>query len=200
MYYGKVILPNVVKKEEKMADIKFFGEVDLHKKTGKISSEYPAWYFDRPLDNLREEVEHMERALERGGVPADKQAENRVKLENTKARYENILQSIPKLSPQEKDRLAKARKTMGEEIRSGFFTRSQMDKGTADAFKEAERMMLPKIEVKPEFADLLHSCNVPVVDGRVTRDNLAKAWKILGKALNRNGGEEETNVETLRRD
>jgi hypothetical protein len=183
-----------------MAEIKFFGEMDLNKKSGQISSEYPGWYFDRPLDQLAEDVARGERMLAKGVIPLDKKTEFEAKLTQTKDRYEKILESIPKLGAQEKDRLAKARKAMAQEISSGFFTRSQMEKGTVDAFKEAERMTVAKIDVKPEFADLLKSCNVPVSDGKVTRDNLAKAWKIVGKALNRNGGDEETNVETLRRD
>jgi len=51
-----------------MAEIKFFGEVDLNKKTGGVSSEYPAWYFDRPLDGLAEDVGRMERMLAKGVV------------------------------------------------------------------------------------------------------------------------------------
>jgi len=49
-----------------------------------------------------------------------------------------------------------------------------MDKGTVDAFKEAERMTVAKIDVKPEFAEIVKACNVPVTDGKVTRDHLPK--------------------------
>jgi soluble cytochrome b562 len=183
-----------------MSDIKFFGEVDLHTKKGTVASEYPAWYFDRPLDELSENIDKMERAIARGTVPADKLSEMREHLQQYKERYTKIMESCPKLTDAEKDKLVKVRRDMGKQITDGLFSRSHMQKGTVDAHKEAERMVKPMIDVKPEYHDLLRACNVRIVNGKITRDGMAKAWKIIGKLLNRHGGDEETNVETLRRD
>jgi hypothetical protein len=183
-----------------MSEIKFFGEVDLHPKKGNVASQYPAWYFDRPLDELYEDIGKMERALTRGAVPVDKVSEFREKLAQNKARYEKIMAAVPTLSDVEKDKLAKTRREMGKMISEGLFTRSQMMKGTVDAHKEAERMIKPMIPVRPEMTELLRACNAKVVDGKISRDGLVKAWKMVGKLLNRHGGDEETNSETLRKD
>ena len=182
-----------------MAGIKFFGEIDLSRKNTPVS-QYPAWYFDQPLDRLQEDISALHRQIERGDAPQDKMPEIKARLGQLEERYEKIRESIPKLSELDKDKISKARKAMAAHIRDGYFSRSQMDKGTVDAFKEVERMRTPKVEVKPEFAEFLGPCNVKVQDGKVSRDGLVKAWKILGKALNRNGGEEDTNAEVLRRD
>lgn len=184
-----------------MSEIKFFGEVDLHKKRpGLVASEYPAWYFDRPLDELAEEIDKMERALENNRIPMDKIPDAKEQLAKYRDRYTQIMESCPKLSDVEKDKLAKQRREMGKLIAEGMFTRSSMQKGIVDAHKEAMRMSKPMIEVKPEHAELLRACNVKVVNGKVTRDGMGKAWKILGKLLNRHGGDEDTNVEVLRKD
>jgi hypothetical protein len=183
-----------------MAEIQFFGEIDIHPIKKHISSEYPAWYFDRNLDSLQEEIDKTERMLSKGELAPDKVPEFRDNLEKLRERHERIMSSLPKLEGDTKDRAHKARKAMASEIKDGLFGRGQMQKGTADAHREADRMVKPLIPVKPEFAEFLRASNVPIVDGKVTRDGLIKAWKITGKLLNRHGGDEETNVEVLRRD
>jgi len=183
-----------------MSDIKFFGEVDLHPTKKFISSEYPAWYFDRPLANLEEDIRKLEKTLERKDVPADKLIAIRERLTSLKDRYVGIMEFVPRLSGDEVDKLAKTRKEMAKIIQSGLYPRSQMQKGTVDAHKEVERMISPKIAVRPEFAELIQACNVKITDGKITRDGLIKAWKMTGKLLNRHGGDEETNVEVLRKD
>jgi hypothetical protein len=183
-----------------MSEIQFFGEIDIHPTKKIIHSEYPAWYFDRPFEQLGEEVGRMERLLERGGVPPDKMADFREQFTKKKDQLQRIQESIPKLSGEDKTRLAKARKDMAAEIRAGYYTRTQMVKGLVDIHKEAERMVKPMVEVKPEFVEILKGCNIKVENGKVSRDNLVKAWKIAGKLLNRHGESEETNAETLRRD
>jgi hypothetical protein len=183
-----------------MAEIQFFGEVDIHPTKKIIASEYPAWYFDRPFEQLGEEVARLERALESDGVPKDKIGEFKDQLREKKARYERIAESIPKISGEEKDRLSRVRKEMGKIIQSGYYKRSDMMKGTVDAHREAERMVKPMVEIKPEFMELVKAARVPIVDGKCSRDGLVKAWKITGKLLNKHGGDEDTNAETLRRD
>jgi hypothetical protein len=183
-----------------MAEIQFFGEVDIHPTKKHISSEYPAWYFDRNVENMGEEVDRLDRQITRGEIPQDKMSEIKDQLDKTRERYQKILGSMPKLDGPAKDNAYKARKAMALEIKDGYFTRTQMLKGTADPHKEADRMSIPMIQVKPEYAEYLKASNVPIKDGKVTRDGLIKAWKITGKLINRHGGDEDTNAETLRRD
>ena len=184
-----------------MSEIKFFGEVDIHPTKKHISSEYPAWYFSKALENLEEDIGRIERQLGRGQVPADKVPIFRERLAQFKERHDKIIESIPKLSDAEKDDLAKSRKELAKIIREGYFSRSSMMKGTADPQKEADRMSKPMVALKPEFVDLMKGCNVRISeDGKVPREGLVKAWKMAGKLLNLHGGDEETNAEILRKD
>ncbi len=183
-----------------MAEIQFFGEVDIHPTKKIISSEYPAWYFDKPFEQLEEDVARMERELARGSIPTDRLGDFKDQLRTKKEQYSKIADSIPKLNDVDKDRLAKTRKELAKIIQSGYYKRSDMVKGTVDAHREAERMIKPMVEVKPEFAELLRNPRVPIIDGKRTRDGIVKGWKIIGKLLNKYGGDEETSAETLRRD
>ena len=183
-----------------MAEIQFFGEVDIHPTKKMIMSEMPAWTMNKHFEQLGEEVARMERTLEKGGIPHDRLGDFKDQLRTKKEKYEQIANSIPKVSDADRDRLAKVRKEMAKTIQSGYYKRSDMIKGTVDARREAERMIRPMIEVKPEFAELLKNANVPITDGKCTRDGLVKGWKLIGHLLNRYGGDEDTNAETLRRD
>ena len=180
--------------------IQFFGEIDYHPTKKHLSSEYPAWYFDRPLEQVKEESERMEREMARGVVPADKIPIYREKLAANKEKYEKIVSSIPKLEGGDMDDLAKLRKDMSKEIKDGYYTRNQMQKGLVDAHKEAERMVKPIIPVDGKLAELAGACKVRVVDGKVSRDGMVKMWKMTGKLMNYHGANEETNAEVLRRD
>jgi hypothetical protein len=194
---------SLIRKEREvknMSEIKFFGEVDVHPTKKVVMSEYPAWYMQKPMENLREEYERKERELERGVVPQDKIFSHKEDIEKLKEKYEKIVASIPKLSGEEKDKMSKARKEMSKIIQSGYYKRSDMIKGTVDAHREAERMVKPMVEVKPEYAEYLQAANVPIRDGKVTRDGLVKAWKLCGRLINIHGGDEDTNAEVLRRD
>jgi hypothetical protein len=53
------------------------------------------------------------------------------------------------------------------------------------------------LEVKSETqAEILKACGIPIRDGKVSRKDMERAWKISGAAL----GEVDLNVERLRRD
>lgn len=183
-----------------MSDIQFFGEVDIHPTKHVIMSEYPAWTMTRQFENMKEDVDRMERQLKRGEIPDSHIADHKDMLRKKREQFEKIADSIPKMSDGDKDKVAKTRKEMGKVIQSGYFTRSAMMKGTADAQVEATRMIKPLVDVKPEFAEYVRAANVPITNGKITRDGLVKTWKIMGHLLNHYGGEEEINAETLRRD
>ena len=171
--------------------IKFFGKVDRDA-TGKITSEYPCYYRENDIDELKEELGKKERALERGDIPSTRvpMVEGQVKRE--RAKLNEILKSIPKLKGAQKDKVAKLRTELGKEITEAQFTRSEMRGGRVDPHKEVRRMTEPSIKVDPDVAKEM---GVKVVNGKVSRKGAEKMWKILGKVLG-----EETNVETLRKE
>lgn len=185
---------------ENEPSIKFFGEMDINPKIGTISSEYPMWYSKAHMEELADSISSLERQIDNGSFPRDREGEMRAELKKFKERYHKIESSVPKMSGVEKDKFAKLRKEMGKEIAAGLFTRSQMMKGTVDPQVEADRMVLPKIPVKPEYEELIRASNIKPRDGKISRDELSKVWKLVGRTLNLNGGDEDLNTEVLRRD
>lgn len=196
-------IPAPEKKNDAMGDIVFFSEIDRKegKANGPVTSQYPVWYHEAAIEELEEEIAKTERNIQRykrekifDDEGIFRQMED---LKAKKRKIEKIQQSKPELRPGDKDKIHKAYENLGEEIREGLFTRSQMHLGTADAHEEAARMVTPKIDISkaltPEMAKSLDIR--PDSNGKITRKDAERAWKILGKSIG-----EPTNVETLRRD
>jgi hypothetical protein len=177
-------------KEEK-GEIQFFGEVDKHPKGG-YSSEFPAWYFPKAIDDLKEDIRQKEDAADDPGIA--KGVRQRIKQEvmEMKDRLRLIQDSKPKLSAKQTDELAGRVKELGERIGDSMFTHTDMKKGLAPAEEELKRMTEPCIKVD---ADLAKAAGVSLHKGLVTRDGAAKIWKIGRRALG-----EMSNVEALRKD
>jgi hypothetical protein len=172
-----------------------FGEVDKNKK-GLNASEYPAWYFDRHVEELEESIASLERSLNMGLIPADKVPAQKQDVANKKEKLHAILKSKPKPSVAERDKLWKLYKSLGEKIGDSMYTRSEMHMGTVDAHTEASFMTKPCITLNPEEASMAKSCGIKMgQDRKVSRNQAAKPFKILGKLLG-----EPSNIEVLRRD
>ncbi len=173
--------------------VQFFGEVDINKH-GRHASEYPSWYNAQHVDELKESIDSMERALARGQVPAESREEARLQLAREKDKLQKILMSKPKHSGPQTDALAKAYRQLGSEIKSALFNYSEMEKGTADAHEEMHRMVDPVITVPTVAKQFLSQMGITMTDGKISRNAASKAYKILGRLL-----DENTNVETLRK-
>ena len=178
--------------ENKANGVAFFGDIDRNQH-GRIGSDYPAWYFENHIDELNETIGRMERALERKNINWEDIERTREELNALKKKKELIEQSKPKLRGGDKDRIYKEYKRLGEEIRDSMFTRTEMMKGLASPHEEAKRMSEPGISANPEF---VNSLNAKARRGKISRDEAARMWKILGKTL----GDVPTNIEYLRRD
>lgn len=180
-----------IDKASDSGEIVFFGEVDRHPKGG-FTSEYPAWYFDRQQEELKEEISRDERSIEMGLVSPPNVPEVRTRIKMAKERLHEIESSKPKFTAKQKDELAGAYSEMSNQLREMLPSRSDMMKGVADAHDELRRNTEPCIKISdPRLAA---ACGIPVTrGGMVTRDGLAKVWKITGKALG-----EASNVERLR--
>jgi hypothetical protein len=177
--------------------ISFFTEVDMTQKDGGkiISSEYPTWYSETMLEDMKEDMQRDEMILRLKSVPEQQYPAIRARIERTKKKLAQIEQGIPELSEQDKNRVQKVRKELSKEISSMMFTRSQMLKGLADGHQEAKRMSEFRIPVNQDIADVARGCNVPIVDGKISRSGAEKIWKIASKYFG-----EMSNVEALRRD
>ena len=174
-----------------VGEIKFFGEVDLNKK-GMKASEYPAWYFDRLIEDMEREVSRKEKALLAGTVRSDMVEKIRGEVKREKARLSDIVNSKPKLTDLQRDKIATEYKNLSKEIGDSMFTRSDMMLGLASPHEEARRMSRPCIKINPEIAA---SLGMRTHNGQVSRNNAERAYKIIGKRLDAN-----TMVEALRRD
>ncbi len=175
---------------------KFFGQAD-RTKDGQIKSDYPAWYQEQHLEDLKESIAQQERALDQDAVPPERKGQFRERLNQEKERLEQIEASKPKFTGAEKDRAAKFREDIGQRISDAQYGKSQIDRGLVNAHEESRRMIEPCIEVKGQAeAEILRECGAKITEGgKVTRTEAEKAWKIVGRAL----GEDITNVEVLRR-
>ena len=176
--------------------MKIFGEVDKTRE-GKPKSEYPSWYFTQQKDELEESISQKERAIENDLVPHGEEL-NRMKnkLLHEKKRSDEIKASEPKLTDAEATLVKNMRKDLGTMIRDGMFTRSQMEKGLADAHEEARRMSEPCLELKGDQIVFAKDCDVTVShNGKVSRSGAEKMWKIASRLLG-----EPSNTETLRKD
>ncbi len=179
------------KKEEKY---RIFGDVDKNK-DGKVKSEYPSWYFTTHKEELEESIRHKENVLERDLVPASEKSTTRVRLKQEKERMDMIEAGQPKLSAKELDEIAKVIKSLGTKISTAMFSRSQMEKGVADAHEVARRWSVPCVELDAEEISFVKSCDVSVSNnGKVTQIGAEKAWKIGRRLIG-----EISNSEILRK-
>jgi hypothetical protein len=181
-----------------MSEIQFFSEADMTRnKDGKlvITSEYPAWYNDQFLDNIREEIRVDEYNLESGIIPKSQLMQAKERIKQNKDKLSKIEASIPKLDGVTESKLDKARKTLAKNIQDRMFTRSQMAKGISDAHMEVKRMNSYDIPVDDSIAELAQASNVRIVDGKINREGATKIWKLSNRYFN-----EISNVEMLRRD
>lgn len=161
----------------------WFGEVDMNKK-GVPSSDYPGWTFDQQIQELSREISSIERGFDLELYSGKDKVKMRELLKQKKDRYEAIESSRPKLTGKDKDAVYAAFKDLGDRIGSSMFTYSEMQKGTADAHVEADRMVNPCIEVKSELeADFCKQRGIKIVDGKISRNHASQMAQIFGKAL-----------------
>lgn len=73
--------------------------------------------------------------------------------------------------------------------------RREMKKGLADSHEEARRMTTPNIKLSPELIEVAEACNVKHTDGKISRTEAEKIWKITSRYL-----DEPSNTEYLRKD
>jgi len=179
-------------------DIQFYGDVDKDKgrdNRGNNASEYPAWYLETHMEELKESIASRERRLKRGEVFVDSVPYERQELAKEKQRLEEIERTKPKLSIGERQKLVKFYRELGDEIQRSMFTYSDMMKGVASPHEEAKRMTEHLIPIDKELIAIAGQAEVRHTKGKVSRNGAAKLFKLIGKLIG-----EPTNIEVLRRD
>mgnify|MGYP001183536645 FL=1 len=188
---SKPISPEIIVPK---TDIKLFGPVDKHR-SGRNRSEYPAYYFEEHMNELKRSVEDKESQLDQDLIPGQAKTRYRARLREEKERLDQIKESIPKLSGAETDLVVETRKKMGEKIKEAKFTRSDEEKGLADAHEEARRMSEPCMKIESDFeAHLAKEIGVTPRGGMVSRTDMERMWKISSRLIG-----EPSDTEYLRR-
>ena len=177
--------------QEPESKIQFFSEIDMNEK-GNITSSMPAWYFEAHIDELRETIGRKERALERGYVDQDQIFRVREELKVERKQLKGIENSKPDLQGRNKDRCWSAYKSLQDQIAETMPTRKENFDGLVSPQAELKRLKTKHIKIDTEIAK---ACGVNVVHGKVSGDEAAKCYQILGRALGEN-----TYTEKLRRD
>jgi len=172
----------------------FFGKIDRDR-DGVIASEYPAWYFETHIENMREEMESLKRRINRGEIPHDGIPQAEAEVRNIKERLDVIENSRPKLDDKERDDLLALHKELSGHISDSMFTRSEMQMGLASPHEEARRMVGKLINISPKLKGLASVCNVQMEGGKISRNDATRMWKMIGKLTGIG-----TNVEGLRKD
>lgn len=174
------------------SDFQFFSEADFNQ-YGRVANMFPAYTNLTLIDDLKNEISSGEIALSKQNIAPDRRASLEKDIEKKKERLYQIEENIPKV---DKDKLVGVRKDVEELISSSMFSRTEMEKGLADAHEEARRMVDKSIPVSKEIANLLSGCNVKIDPDNpmVSRNELTKGWKTIQKVLG-----EAANVERLRR-
>ena len=103
----------------------FFGSVDRDVKSN-VTSEFPAWYFETHLDNMREERASLVRRMERGQVPQDNIPYAKQEAAAMQERIDEIMNSRPEIRDNERSELQRHHKELSKKITEAMFTRSEM--------------------------------------------------------------------------
>jgi hypothetical protein len=168
---------------------------DIHPVTGKPKSEYPSWYFTEQLNELKDTIAMSRQNIANGTIPERMLPQARADLSFNETKLSTLLDSIPKVNDFNLDKFAKIWRELGVKISDSMYTYSDMQRGTADAHEEARRMMDPIIDVRDDALVCCKSCGCNVHEGRVSRNDAIRVWKIIAKFLGEN-----TNSETLRKE
>ena len=163
--------------------IQWYGEVDLNKK-GVPSADFPARYHETLIEDLKSEIDCIERDIDLDVYQGKKKQQMRDILKERKDRYEAIMESKPKLNDVERDKVAKAVRSLGNKVGALMFTREEMKQRTVDAHEEARRWQTPCVKVESEYeADFYKQKGVPIVNGMVNRVQAEIAYKVMLKDL-----------------
>jgi hypothetical protein len=173
--------------------VQFFTKIDTDPITGKVASEYPAWYFTNQLERLKEDLSQITRRLESGEVPQANVPYYKSQERKLKARLDQIVSGTPKLTAPQKDSLASGLKDLGAEIAASMPSDSDMRRGTVDAHTEARCASTPCIRLPDVLVRMMNMDTDK--KGMVSRNDAQRAWKIGMKCLG-----ESSHTENLRRE
>lgn len=185
--------PNVIVKNG-LEDVAFYGKVDINKH-GKEGSEMPAWYFRQHKEEIENNITQVEASIARGEIAEDKRPQILADVRRMKEKLDAINESHPNFNGKNQDAISKVTDTLGQKIAESMYTRSDMMRGIADPHEEARRMADPCIKLEGDEYLLAKKSGCRISrDGKVSRTDAERVWKLGRRALGEN-----SNSEILRR-
>lgn len=151
------------------------GEVD-----GMVQSEYPAHMMDNQINALDNDITELEADLKGGRIPGEDVFEAKEQLQLLQGRFDDIVISKPNYSPSEENFLHHELERMNSDMADTLYSRYDQLKGKGSIARpqqEADLNDKPCIAINSEVARI---CNIQhVVNGKVSRNQIDKARKIL---------------------
>ena len=179
--------------------VEFFSAVDkVDGPTGKgqIASTLPAWYFEKNIRDLEDDIRQTKRRLDSGQIAHNKEAQVKVELRRKEKKLASLKDAKPVVDDKTRDVFAKVHDEMSESLSAAMYTREEEKRGTVNPARLADLMSKPSIKVSGKVAEMAASNGFPVSkDGKMSMTDLSIIWKSTGRIL-----EKETNTEVLRRD
>ena len=170
--------------------ISFFSEVDL-RNDGKPASEYPSWFFDIHIAEMKENIERKKRQLDRGLVHPEMIMRVRMEVQNEEKRLKELEGSKPRLTKGQKDVVYREYQKLADQLSESMPTRREDRQGFVRPHEELKRLNTAYIDIDPNVAA---ACGLGKRT-KITGKQAAKCYQIMGKALG-----EDANVEKLRKD
>ena len=197
MYFER----EVVAQFEEAFGFRIYPEVDIRTSDGVIINEMPSWYKESLTLEEEKEVSTYRSQLDTGQIHPAQVNRVRAEVNEREARIDAVRGGRPELTDKQVDGVKKIYDELSADIKRSLFTYSDMQRGTAPAHEEAQRMQdkVLKISHRPSALWVKAACGNEKVEDRdgtfwSSRNSMVKGWKIAGKLLGK-----PTNEETLRK-
>ncbi len=170
--------------DEKVGLQSMFGKPDRKggAADGMVQSEYPAHMMDTQINTLDNDITELEADLSGGRIPGEDVFEAKEQLQILQTRFDDIVISKPNYSPSEETFLHGELERMNSDLADTLYSRYDQLKGKGSIARpqqEADLNDKPCIAINEEVAKI---CNIQphhIVGGKVSRNQIDKARKIL---------------------
>ncbi len=153
------------------------GDVD-----GQVQSEYAAWMCNSQIDTLDNEINELQSDLNGGRIPGNEVFEAKEELNVLQGRFDDIVMSKPVYSHSQENFLHKELNKMTSDMRDTLYSRYDQHRGKGSIARpqqEADLNDKPCININPEVARICNIGPEKIVNGKVSRNMIDKARKIL---------------------
>ena len=129
--------------------IRFFGEVDLNR-DGGITSDMPAWYFERQIEDLEENIKRKQGMIDRGAIQPDQIPILRGQIEAEATKLKAIVGSRPKLTDKQRDTCYKVYQNLAQQIGDSMPSRKKAKDGLVNPQNELKRLKTKHITISQD--------------------------------------------------